>query len=162
MFPFPATIPRYYVLMQFEQLGQEAPDQTLFWRLVRSAVQVFDYSVVNRPHLTAIGVDSMHVPLSVSPATVVASVPPVGQRRYDVIFFGKMTPRRAAFLAIVRERVEAAGLSFKLCIHQDECFYDDKYNSLVALNVHSSDGPSILEVSGGQGAPLSCLNPGLA
>lgn len=111
-----------------------------YFRKLRSAMEVWDYSTTNAVELAKHGVESLRlVPIFYSPFMELKQRP---VRTVDVNFFGTLSERRGTILSRLQKELAAGGVSIEIC---ETCYGDERLGAVASLNVHRWYTPTILE-----------------
>lgn len=140
-----APMPPRYIVYNFEQLAVNREMSEVFYDRLRSAVAVWDYSVVNVGFLRARGITAHHKPLGFHRAFK-SLAPPDHDPRIDVLFIGATNARRRAFIEAARA---VCGTTHSLAV-VSSVFGDDSLRLMrrtrVVVNCHYYEGGTILEM----------------
>lgn len=141
------ALPKRYISYNFEQLITEKTWPPEFFRRLKNAHQVWDYSLENIKVLQKQGeVDALHVPFGYSPVMDV-KVKAFHDRSFDWLMLGAISPLRAEKLqALVRTYANKPEkfMVTNNCWGRDlERVYID---TKVGINLHYYPGNTILEV----------------
>lgn len=142
--------PKHYVCFQVEQYSSHWLQNKEYQTILKNAEYVIDYSKENIDNITKFPVfvercpAFVHIPFLFDPSLTLPT-PKVSEigKPIDVLLIGHITERRAKFVR---------GLSDKLVVVAKNLVTDEEWNYLASrskifLNIHSFEGPHIIETS---------------
>ena len=141
-------LPKRYIVYNYEQLTTNRVWNDDFYKKLKGAKSVWDYSLKNIKHLQEKGINAIHVPYGYSPCLEVTSSNT--DKPNDILFLGTLNMRRKINLLSIKQTTYEGNKEPKLVVHQ-QCFKDNYDNEIqkckMVVNIHYYIGGTILEVS---------------
>jgi hypothetical protein len=141
------SMPRNYIIYNFEQLDTKDNFDKYFWPKFYNAKQIFDYSLTNIEVLSKLNYNATFVPYGWNVLMKNKIIQPFNKRINNILFLGHLNERRINILRPVHTLCKAN--DYTIFINND-CWGNEYNNMLnitkIALNIHCYSGNTILEV----------------